>query len=71
MGALYFLLITTSGPRLWSGYYNPSASYLFPATYSDGTPLASTDLKSDPFPDYNYGYEQANYQYRLELEFVS
>lgn len=50
--------------RLWSGFYNFASSYNYPATYSDGTPVASTDLKAEAFPDYNYGNANANFRYR-------
>jgi hypothetical protein len=54
---------------LWSGPYNPSANYLYPTTYSDGSLFFPTDLTSEQFPDYSFGNEQENYIKRFPAEF--
>ena len=45
---------------LWSGYYNPSANFLDPGTYSDGTPVFTSDLITD-LPAFWNGYERTNF----------
>jgi hypothetical protein len=55
--------------RLWAGLYNPSADYLLPATYSDGTPFNIGDVKVDFFPDYIFGSETENYKLRFLAAF--
>lgn len=55
--------------RLWGGLYNPSADYLMPSTYSDGTPFNDGDVKVGFFPDYIYGSEMENYKLRYPAAF--
>jgi hypothetical protein len=49
--------------------YNPAANYLYPSTYSDGTPVLSTDLRKEIIPDTVYANEVSNYLIRFPAAF--
>ena len=41
---------------MWSGPYNPTGAYKFPAHYGDGTPIHDSDFTNADWPDTgNYG----------------